>query len=647
MNKSFTVISFLLAIIISATFFSFAKEETVYTKFLGKSFSPLQIANDNLAGAVSKNKGDKILGVNFYVFDSLANAYSYFTESQQPFVYVPSIGQLITIKRGYWDIDKYPNYVGDNTKNNLFIRYSTDWGQNWSDPELVYKPQSGQFNNWWARYPSVYAFQYDADIAYVFTSPATNGSGWVGFINGLYYQSSYFVSFSQLFTWEDGYQYNWGGTDSRITGGTENGEPYAMAVGSIMISGGLPLEKTSHLGYRRTTDFDRWIETIPPQWQASVFKVPQSTTGDDSLRTSAISGFGRGTDGNLYLASYGNFANSTLNRFSFGVSKSTDNGLTWTDFDIMPENTFDSYLADYNLSLTQVFWSLPQFVPIDENNFSFLVNLNEDTTQTGKLYAEALHQLVELYKENGVWGVRKVADLTGFVLAYVGSDGQSISNQLGEESQISRTVDGYYLICKWVDFVDVQVGDTVYTRATNDIFVSVRKVGESNWSNPINITESIDYDRITWIPNLIPDDLKGIPILKVMSIPVDGDDANTARLRQRNPEGEPQWVMMGSFNVDLTPTVVSEPLGSISKFEVYPNPSSNFASINFSSDGFANIDIAVFNNEGKKVKSIYNGIINSGNKGLNFDISELANGAYFVVINFNGQRFSKPLLILK
>ncbi|MGQ9818406.1 MAG: T9SS type A sorting domain-containing protein [Candidatus Kapaibacteriales bacterium] len=647
--KHFTT-AFLLsfAIVLISSLNSFSKEQLNNTIYCGKSFTPVQISMDNLPIGTLKQKGDQLLGVNFSVFDSLANAYSYFSESQQPFVYVPDIGQLITIKRGYWDIDKFPNYVGDNTKNNLFIRYSTDWGKSWSDPNLVYKVQFGQYSNWWARYPSVYAFEYDNDIAYVFTSPATNGSVWAGFINGLFYQGTFFLSYSKLFSWEDGFQYNWGGTDSRIVGGMEDEQPFALAVGSLMVAGGLPYEKTSNLGYRRTNDFDRWVETIPPQWQASVFKVPQSSTGDDSIRTSAMSGFAYGTDGNLYFAAYANFANSALNRFTFGVSKSTDNGKTWTDFDIMPENTFDSYLADYGLSLQQVFWSLPQFVPFDADNFSFIVNINEDTTQTGKPYQEALHQLVELYKENGIWGVRRVADLTGYVLAYVNSDGQSINNQLGEETQISRTVDGNYLVCKWVDFVDVKVGDTVYTRATNDIFVAVRKRYQSSWSNPINITESIDYDRITWIPNLVPNDLKDIPILKVMTIPIEGEDPNVARLRQRNPEGEPQYVMMGFFDVSTEPANVTfEHNGSISKLSVYPNPVSNVASINFYADGFVNLEVALFSSDGQWTKSFYNGPVSAGVKGLSFDLSEFANGLYFVVVNANGKRYSEPLLIVK
>ncbi|MFN3780906.1 MAG: hypothetical protein ACK4SO_01875, partial [Candidatus Kapaibacteriota bacterium] len=498
-----------------------------------------------LPNSVFKLLSDKTLTVDFQIFDSLANAYSYFTESQQPFVYIPGIGQLITIKRGFWDIDRYPYYDGDNTKNNLFIRYSTDWGQSWSDPKLVYKVQPGQYYNWWARYPSVYAFDYEGDIAYVYTAPCTNGSGWVGFVNGLYYQDNYFQSYSKSFTWQDGNRYNWGGTDSRIVGGMDGGEPYAMAVGTLMIEGGLPLTLTSNLGYRRTSDFDKWNEVIPPQWQADKFKTPVST--EDSVRTSLIAGFKFASDGNLYMAAYANFADHPLNRFYFGVSKSTDLGKTWSDFDIAPAELFDSYLQEYGLSVGVVTWSLPQFVPLGNDNYSFLVNINEDTTQTFRLYEEALHQLVEVYKQNGIWGVRKVADLTGYVLAYVAP---TSTNQLGEESQLVRSEDGKYLLAKWVDFVDVVVNDTVYPRATNDIFVAVREFNSPQWSNVKNITSSLDYDRITWVPDIIPNDLKNIPLIKLESIPIEGQEPGEARLRQRMLDTVPQYLMLGFFNAD-------------------------------------------------------------------------------------------------
>jgi len=642
MRKYFLI--FALVSFVAANYILFANEQIDNTKISGKGFRLKEIV-PNSPSSLLKLNGEKPQAVNFQIFDSLANAYSYFTESQQPFVYSPELGILVTIKRGFWDIDRYPDYKGDNTKNNLFIRYSTDWGLTWTDPILVYKvPEGTQYSNWYARYPSVYAFDYEGDMAFVYTAPCTNGSGWVGFVNGLYYQENYFSSFSKSFTWTDGNRYNWGGTDSRIVGGIDYGEPYAMAVGTLMIEGGLPLSLTSHLGYRRTNDFDKWTEVIPPQWQASNFKVPQST--NDSVRTSLIAGFKFANDGNLYMAAYANFANSPLNRFYFGVSKSTDLGKTWSDFDIAPADLFDSYLQQYGLTLGVITLQLPQFVPLGNDNYSFLVNINEDTTQTLRYYEEALHQLVEVYKQNGIWGVRKVADLSGYVLAYVAPTG---TNQLGEESQLVRTADGNYLLAKWVDFVDKVSNDTLYPRATNDIFISVRPIGSSSWSIPKNITESLDYDRITWVPDRIPNDLKNIPLLKLESIPIPGQSASEARLRQRMLDTVPQYVMLGFFDADVTYGVQNSESGAnlISNVKVYPNPITNSGVVEFYTEAPIDLNVTVYDVFGRKVANLFNGKTFAGYQAIQLKTEGLSSGVYTVVIETDGARITKQINILK
>jgi hypothetical protein len=642
MRKYFLI--FALVSFVAANYILFATEQIDNTKISGKGFRLKEIV-PNSPSSLLKLNGEKPQAVNFQIFDSLANAYSYFTESQQPFVYSPELDILVTIKRGFWDIDRYPNYKGDNTKNNLFIRYSTDWGLTWTDPILVYKvPEGTQYSNWYARYPSVYAFDYEGDKAFVYTAPCTNGSGWVGFVNGLYYQENYFSSFSKSFTWTDGNRYNWGGTDSRIVGGIDNGEPYAMAIGTLMIEGGLPLSLTSHLGYRRTNDFDKWTEVIPPQWQASNFKVPQST--EDSVRTSLIAGFKFADDGNLYMAAYANFANSPLNRFYFGVSKSTDLGKTWSDFDIAPADLFDSYLQQYGLTLGVITLQLPQFVPLGNDNYSFLVNINEDTTQTLRYYDEALHQLVEVYKQNGIWGVRKVADISGYVLAYVAPTG---TNQLGEESQLVRTADGNYLLAKWVDFVDVVINDTLYPRATNDIFISVRPIGSSSWSIPKNITESLDYDRITWVPDRIPNDFKNIPMLKLESIPIPGQSASDARLRQRMLDTVPQYVMLGFFDADVTYGVENSESGAnlISNVKVYPNPITNSGVVEFYTEAPIDLNVKVYDVFGRKVANLFNGKTFAGFQAIQLKTEGLSSGVYTVVIETDGARITKQINILK
>ncbi len=642
MKRYFQVL--ICVFLLTANYILSSNEQINTTNFIEKSFQRVLIPPD-LPDYLLKNNYDLPQSTSFQIFDSIANAYSYFSESQQPFVYIPEIGILVTIKRGYWDIDRYPEYQGNDTKNNLFIRYSTNWGLTWTNPILVYRVQSAtQYFNWFARYPSVYAFSYEGDIAFVYTAPCTNGSGWIGFVNGLYYQYNSFQSYSKSFTWKDGNRYNWGGTDSRIVGGMDGGDPYSIAVGTLMIEGGLPLSLTSHLGYRKTNDFDKWTEVIPPQWEANKFKVPVST--EDSVRTSAIAGFKFANDGNLYMAAYANFANHPLNRFFFGVSKSTDLGKTWSDFDIAPAELFDSYLQQYGLSIEVVTWSLPQFVPLGNDDYSFLVNINEDTTRTFRLYSDALHQLVEVYKQSGIWGVRKITDLTGYVLAYVAPTG---SNQLGEESQLVQTEDGKYLLAKWVDFVDVVIQDTLYKNATTDIFVAVRPIKSNIWTSIKNITNSLDFDRITWVPDKIPSNMTNIPIIKLESIPIPGQDPTEARLRQRMLDTVPQYVMLGFFDAAdiLSSEERSYTTSDIYNLNVYPNPADGVGYIEFFTESPVSLSVDLYDVFGRKIMNLFKGNTFSGIQSIPFKTLGLSSGTYYVVLESNGNKYSKQINILK
>ncbi|HPI19446.1 MAG TPA: hypothetical protein PKY56_03675, partial [Candidatus Kapabacteria bacterium] len=107
---------------------------------------------------VNKYKGDQTLvDGNFVIFDSLSNAFSYFSDDQQPYLYDRGTGTLITIIRGYFNTTyaKHTNYTGFYTSNNLFVRTSTDWGNTWSPSDIVYNASTPQFKDKWARYPIV------------------------------------------------------------------------------------------------------------------------------------------------------------------------------------------------------------------------------------------------------------------------------------------------------------------------------------------------------------------------------------------------------------------------------------------------------------------------------------------------------------
>lgn len=589
-----------------------------------------------------KQNLDRPLEAEFRILDSLQNAYSYFTNSQQPFVYYPGKSLLVTIKRG-----AQPRSEAANTLDDLFILTSEDWGHTWAAPVQVY--ESDDFPGNMARYPSVFAFEYEDALTFVYTAPLTNGSGWYGFVNGLYYdgpiptvQSSFDI---------DGTTYGWGGTDSKIVGGVIDADPFGLAVGNLMPAGGLPLSMTSSIGQRFTTSFDSWTPTIPDAWAANKYIEPvPSGSYTDSLRTSLTLSLKKDwSNGDLYFAAFARFKTAdNSEKWLPGMSKSEDNGTSWSDYEVFPWQVISDYVVGLgvNPDAVTVDRGAGDFVQLPGGNYSFIVTINEDTTMTGTPYAYALHKIVELYHENSQFGIRPIADYSGYFLAYVGATG---NNQMGNELMVSRTVDGSKLLAKWVDFVSAidQNGDTI-KYYTTDIFVAVRDIEKNEWSRSKDITESEIYDRITWIPDFIPNDLKDIPVLKLESIPNPNDTPEEARQRQRMLETERQYVMLYNFDADdLLIVGVEDQKLDFEVGNVYPNPASEnvYLDLNLPENGQMNIDlIDLF---GRTVKNVYNGFVNGGFSALNLNLGNQAAGTYFFRINYNGSVTTKTINIIK
>lgn len=583
------------------------------------------------------------LGTNFRILDSLQNAYSYFTNAQQPFVYYPPKNMLVTIKRG-------ANVAGaaNNTLHDLYFLTSNDWGMTWTQPELLFNYRT--FGSYYGRYPSIYPFEYDGMMAYVYTAPVTDGSGWKGFINGLYFDGVPIPTVQTAIN-ISGTTYGWGGTDSKIVGGEVGADPFGLAVGGLMPATGLPLDNTSNIGMRKTTDFEDWPVSIPAAWAANKYITPQPQPGfDDSLRTSSVLSLKKELSNNkLYMAAFATFvaAENTERRLP-GVSISEDNGESWSEFEIFPWSVISDYAISKQVNPQAVFISAGAYelIVFPNGDYSYIVGLNEDTTVTGTLYANALHLNVELYKEGTQFGIREISQNSGYVLAYLGNTG---NNQMGNELMASRTVDGTKILAKWVDFIDAVTteGDTIRNYST-DIFVSVRDKSSNTWSRIKNITESEIYDRITWVPDLIPNDLKNVPILKLESIPNAFDTPEEARARQRSLENDPQYVLIGNFDADeLLIVSVDDNPSYLEIGNVYPNPAGDKVMLDMNLPESGKMIIELVDMYGRTISKLHDNFVNGGISSLSLNLGEQLSGVYFLKINYNGRIISKTINVIK
>lgn len=626
-----------------------AKEFPAQKNHYSFKWEPKEIAPSSFfeKGSLKQKEQNTIQAVEFRILDSLSNAYSYFTESQQPFVYHLSSGTLVTIKRGYEDLEKNPSYSGTNTKDNLFLVTSTNLGQDWSAPALLFDakadpPSPNRYGT--ARYPSIHAFEYDASVTYVFTAPTNNAAGWYGYVNGLYNGVDRPISFNGAFNF-DGQDYGWAGTESRMLGGVDGTDAFGLAIGGLMPPGGNQWDNNSNIGLRKTMTFDEWTPKIPPQWLSEKFHP----VSQDSTRSASVVDLKYGPNNTMYMAVEGNFISQAPdNRVKLGVSTSADFGETWSEFDVTPNQLLRDYAASVGFDPDSIYMTYSEkgFVVFDNGDMSFALNIYDGAiggvSQPDSLQ---LKQIVEIYKEGGVWGIRKIADVSGFVLAYLPS---GTTNQMGYELQMSRSFDGNTILCKWVEFLSLIDQQTQQTVTTTDIVVNAR-YKNSSWGEPLDITLSDMFDRITWIPDYVPNGLVNVPILKVETIPNPGDDAATAKDRQRYLELYPQYVMIGNFDAHEV-LEVEESVNNINSLtitSIYPNPIDANAEFNFNLPNDGKVDITICDLMGRTVMSVFSGLRGAGLQSVKLNTEELPAGAYFCTVTSNGQRATEMITIVR
>jgi hypothetical protein len=590
----------------------------------------------------------------FKIIDSVANGFSFFSEATQPFVWELQSNTLMIIKRGFVDLGNNPLYTGDNLKDNLFLLESSDMGDTWympADPLFNARKVSPPLSDN-ARYPSVYGFVMEGAPACVYTAPSVmqNASTWKGFIDG-FYQPTYGPSsgFSRNVV-TPSTNYEWG-TDSKIVGGAVGSLPWALAIGGVQSPGGLDWANNSNIAVRKSnSDFSDWPAQIPPQWTTDKFYTALAN-GD---RSNVITGLVQTTGGRIYATITGRFtaygADSPYIR-DIGVSYSDDQGSTWTEFDVCPFSKIRDYAATqtqftFNLDSLTIPYGEQGFVLLDNGDYSFVSPLYQVDVSQSFPSDQTLKQIIEVYKENGQWGVRKVSDLFGAAMSYRDSLGAVVDNQLGVEIQNARTVDGNKIFCKWVDSIPNPNQAETGADWSIAVFGCTRQFGQKQWSSYSQLTESRQFpDRMTWIPYYIPNNLVNVPIIRLETITDPSAALNVQFAKQMDPN-QTQYVEFG--NIDVIASV--EDNTTETNFEVnsiYPNPASTLATINVTipTDGRLNIELCDV--LGNVVRTINNDTQTAGQHSYILNTNDLSIGAYYCTFNFNNQKITKIVNVIR
>ncbi len=415
------------------------------------------------------------------------------------------------------------------------------------------------------------------------------------------------------------------------------------------------------------SDYDFLFQGCPTSWALSKFR------NSDQLTSTYNSNMLLDVDnkGNVYAGVFNFFQPNVGDRDRVpGVSKSTDYGVTWGEFQPMPVSVLTDYYATWGGD--NGFIVLPYepnaFVVTGEDEYSLFTRV---AIFNGNNLVAA--HIIEGNYSGGLWTISKVADwsaLATLIISDVNNDPNLVKDSLyrsfmGMELQAAKTEDGKYIVLKWLDYIDkpivinppVTISDgaqVLDTLPTNDVFFSYRDRTQGYWIPPINVTDDTVYNKVTWIPSIVPS-LDKIPLIMERTRPITSQNPNNPRLSYPNFIQQliidaPQDVLFTSVSLTGSPGNVEEQIQTNFYLkDAQPNPAfDNYIEIGFVLDKPMDISLELFDALGNKVKTLYHGFANSGIHAVVLNSSELTSGTYYYrLITANGTSVTKQLNIIK
>ena len=430
-------------------------------------------------------------------------------------------------------------------------------------------------------------------------------------------------------------------------------------------------------GYYGSSSFDMkaldWVsQQVPSQWSVENFKpsTQLNSSYNDYMSIDVDA------NGNAYAGVKNMFADDPNNRVP-AVSKSTDGGATWSDFDRMPYSLFENYVTVMGGDVTKSF-----FIPYDPEGFvvtgtdewHFAVRMVITPDQQNYEF-----HIVDCFKMNGTWQMRKISTFTGTYLFLLEDNGTQtetkdsvIVSRLGNEVQMSKTADGKYVIAKWVDYTGKTVNvtpapivvttgrdqngnlvpdvpDTIKAIDVTDVFMAYKDVKALEWNTPSNVTNDDIYDKMSMLPLTVPS-INKVPLLTQRTAKANYTNPNNPR--NQYPAAVMQmasdyWQFTGLTTVSLAQDVKQEQNVGFSINEIYPNPANEKAELSFNLDKTSFVDVQIYNSLGQKVRTVVSDLVGAGINALNIPTSDLQNGSYYVKVNINGSSVTKLMNVIR
>ncbi|HPO62439.1 MAG TPA: T9SS type A sorting domain-containing protein [Candidatus Kapabacteria bacterium] len=623
----------------------------ISTSFIPKNIEPVNIYK---TGDFPQSVGYKSLG---YTNDAIFSLYYDAT----PFVYDPVSNSLIVVV-SY----RYTPTGATKMSDSLFLLYSNDYGLNWNRKNLAFSSID------------------------VFTNPSlatVNPGNSVTNFNNL----NHFVA-SRYFSGNNSYQaggcyytYSLNGevqewnedkkptsvqqwSNSRLNSYSSQNTQMVYRTGMLNPNDGYQYGNYGFGSFDFLTEGD--YSAIPTAWATSKFKPSEqlSSSYNNKIYLDVDN------DGILYAAVCNLFVSDPDNR-TLGISRSTDNGTTWLDFEQLPVSLLNNYYANQTEAGAVgilIAYEEDGFTVTGEDAFSYVCKARILNSSRDAIIAQ---HIIEIYKKSGAWGVRKVADYGWF-----NEDGFSYSplivfdhnpdansdihmdsldeNYRGNEIQLSRTADGQYIIAKWLDWntdrlIDVNYqllnGDNIGSLYTTDVYMTYRHKDEDTWHATKNVTDDDLYNKVSYIPKVVPS-INDVPLITLQSsenyVTTYPRYGYPSFLKQMLIDEVHQFIVFSNVT-NLVGVENESPVKNFALYDVYPNPVTGNAEISFNLDKPTVSKLELFNSLGERVMLLQEGFLGTGTHGVNVNTANLTSGVYYYTLTVEGKTATKILCIAK
>jgi type IX secretion system substrate protein len=565
--------------------------------------------------SVIKTGGTPITAANYAVVDTMPNAFGPAIGVLNPLDHDIASGVTAVVHRG-----KTTYAVGSGE---LWYNYSTDMGMTWN--RSATSVQDGQTATNAARYPSSAISNPTgstnlADLLYTFAWPDLGAGGFenVGYGADLGFDGADLAVIfddpvqtysSQVPTWANdaGPEVYWASDNSG--------------------------DASIRLWY--TDDLYTTINVIDvPQWSDSIFGSGGNITNG-----------GVAANGVQYYSVLGTFLPEQVGGFNApggwepGYSKSTDNGATWSDFNVIDWTLIPAtaaYTEMWDYIKEDAFVSYQGDVNVDADGYVHIVTgLTKIDSAVSSEYGE--NALVEFIETASGWDAKIIFDDQDYLAdsTFTQNDGMALG-QMGPSVYLATNETRDVFVAQWV--TSGTPGDTAC-----DVWMSWR-LATGDWNTPMNLTETaIMNENSSHLAPKLAQDGNTVTAFSFYCYPAGNtgfDISNT----------DPAVMYIAPVEIDITAVSVGDDLNknySYSLNQNYPNPFNPSTKITYTVPETGMVTLKVYDVLGKEVATLVNRVVNSGQHVVNFNAENLSTGIYFYELSAGEFVQTNKMMLLK